>query len=56
MRLRTRKELTLDVALYTFLQVLSAHSFEKIPILQAFSQGNPSPAATTSTNTKSLKF
>jgi len=32
-----KKELALDVSLYTFLQVLSVHSFEKIPISQAFS-------------------
>jgi hypothetical protein len=46
--------LALDVALYTFLQVLSVHSFEKIPILQAFSQGDPSPTATTSTKQLNL--
>jgi len=32
-----KKELSLDVSLYTFLQILSVHSFEKTPILQAFS-------------------
>jgi IS4 transposase len=37
-----KKELALDVSLYTFLQVLSVHSFEKIPISQAFSDGDPS--------------
>src|SRR5271169_3671420 len=36
-----KKELSLDVSLYTFLQVLSVHSFEKIPILQAFSDVDP---------------
>jgi hypothetical protein len=36
-----KKELALDVSLYTFLQVLSVHSFEKIPISQAFSDGAP---------------
>ena len=49
-----KKELALDVALYTFLQILSVHSFEKIPILQAFSQGDPSPAPTTSTKQLNL--
>jgi hypothetical protein len=29
--------LALDVSLYTFLQVLSVHSFERLPILPAFS-------------------
>jgi IS4 transposase len=42
-----KKELALDVALYTFLQILSVHSFEKIPILQAFSHGDPNPVPTT---------
>jgi len=32
-----KKELSLGVSLYTFLQILSVHSFEKTPILQAFS-------------------
>jgi IS4 transposase len=41
-----KKELAIDVSLYTFLQILSVHSFEKIPILQAFSDGNSGPAAT----------
>jgi hypothetical protein len=36
-----KKELSLDVSLYTFLQVLSVHSFEKIPISQAFSDADP---------------
>ena len=49
-----KKELALDVALYTFLQILSVHSFEKIPILQAFSQGDPSPAPTTLTKQLNL--
>ena len=49
-----KKELALDVALYTFLQILSVHSFAKIPILQAFSQGDPSPAVTTLTKQLNL--
>jgi IS4 transposase len=31
-----RKELALNVSLYTFLQILSVHSFEKIPLSCAF--------------------
>jgi IS4 transposase len=31
-----KKELALDVSLHTFLQILSVHSFEKTPIIQAF--------------------
>jgi hypothetical protein len=38
-----KKELALDIALYTFLQILSVHSFEKIPILRAFSHDDPNP-------------
>ena len=36
-----KKELALDVSLYTFLQVLSVHSFERIPILQVRSRAVP---------------
>ena len=32
-----KKELALDVSLYTFLQILSVHSFEKTLLSQAFS-------------------
>ena len=49
-----KKELALDVALYTFLQILSVYSFEKISILQAFSEGDPSPATTTLTKQLNL--
>jgi len=49
-----KKELALDIALYTFLQILSVHSFEKIPILQAFSQGDPNPAPITLTKQLNL--
>ena len=31
-----KKELALDVSLYTFLQILSVHSFEKIQLSYAF--------------------
>src|ERR1700680_1678636 len=49
-----KKELAIDVSLYTFLQILSVHSFEKIPILQAFCDGDHRPAATTSSNQLNL--
>ena len=49
-----KKELALDVALYTFLQILSVHSFEKIPILQAFSHDDPNPAPITLTKQLNL--
>jgi len=49
-----KKELAIDVSLYTFLQILSVHSFEKIPILQAFSDGNSGPAATAFPNQLNL--
>jgi hypothetical protein len=42
----TEKQLAIDVSLYTFLQILSVHSFENIPILQAFSDGDHRHAAT----------
>jgi hypothetical protein len=31
-----KKELALEVSLYTFLQILSVHSFEKTPLVRAF--------------------
>ena len=49
-----KKELAIDVSLYIFLQILSVHSFEKIPILQAFSDSNSGPAATASPNQLNL--
>jgi hypothetical protein len=36
-----KKELALDVALYTFLQILSVHSFEKIPFCRRFLTAAP---------------
>ena len=38
-----KKRLDLDASLYTLLQILSLTLFEKIPILQALSQKQPSP-------------
>src|SRR6201984_563505 len=49
-----KKELAIDVSLYTFLQILSVHSFEKIPILQAFSDSNSGPVAPASSNQLNL--
>jgi IS4 transposase len=49
-----KKELALDVSLYTFLQVLSVHSFEKIPILQAFSDVDPGSATASPPNQLNL--
>jgi hypothetical protein len=46
----TQKELAIDVSFYTFLQILSVHSFDKIPILWVFSDGDHRPAATASPN------
>jgi IS4 transposase len=36
-----RIELALNVSLYTFLQILSVHSFEKVPLAQALFDGQP---------------
>ena len=36
-----KKRLALDASLYTLLQILSLTLFEKMPILQAFSQATP---------------
>ena len=42
-----KKELALDVSLYTFLQILSVHSFEKIELSCAFqSDGDKNPSRT----------
>ena len=35
-----KKELKIDLSLYTILQILSVSLFEKMPILQAFSKDN----------------
>jgi hypothetical protein len=50
----TQKELAIDVSLYTFLQNLPVHSFDKIPILWAFSDGDHRPAATALANQLNL--
>ena len=43
-----KKELSLNVSLYTFLQILSVHSFEKIPLFQAFQDIDDDNDASTS--------
>ena len=35
-------ELALEISLYTFLQILSVHSFEKIQLSRAFLDADPS--------------
>jgi hypothetical protein len=35
-----KKQLAIDVSLYTFLQILPVHSLENIPILPAFCDHN----------------
>lgn len=47
-------DLALDVSLYTFLQILSVHSFEKVPLAQALFDGEPNPSPSTSSNQLSL--
>jgi len=49
-----KKELAIDVSLYTFLQILSVHSFEKTPILQAFSNSDSGSATTALPNQLNL--
>ena len=49
-----KKQLAIDVSLYTFLQILSVHSFEKIPILRAFSDSNSGSATIESPNRLNL--
>jgi hypothetical protein len=36
-----QNQLALNVSLYTFLQILSVHSFEKVPLAQALFDGQP---------------
>ena len=36
-----KKELALDIGLYTFLQILSVHSFEKSPFCRRFRKAIP---------------
>ena len=58
LRLRARRhqkiDLALDVSLYTFLQVLSVHSFEKTPLAQALFDGTSSSSPSTPSNQLNL--
>jgi len=47
-------DLALDVSLYTFLQVLSVHSFEKTPLAQALFDGASSSSPSTPSNQLNL--
>lgn len=47
-------DLALDVSLYTFLQVLSVHSFEKTPLAQALFDGTSSSSPSTPSNQLNL--
>lgn len=49
-----KKELALDVSLYTFLQILSVHSFEKTQLAQALFDGNPDSSFPAHTNQLNL--
>lgn len=49
-----RIDLALDVSLYTFLQILSVHSFEKVPLAQALFDGEPNSPPSTSSNQLNL--
>jgi hypothetical protein len=47
-------DLALDVSLYTFLQILSVHSFEKTPLAQALFDGASSSSPSTPSNQLNL--
>src|SRR6202158_4094590 len=47
-------DLALDVSLYTFLQILSVHSFEKTPLAQALFDGASSSSLSTPSNQLNL--
>lgn len=49
-----KKELALDVSLYTFLQILSVHSFEKTLLSQAFSDASDKNTVSISLNQLNL--
>jgi IS4 transposase len=49
-----KKELALDVSLYTFLQVLSVCPFEKVLISQALSGGDPNSSPQSTANQLNL--
>jgi Domain of unknown function (DUF4372)/Transposase DDE domain len=45
-----KKELALEVSLYTFLQILSVHSFEKTPLVRAFLDADEESSLSLSSN------
>jgi IS4 transposase len=47
-------DLALDVSLYTFLQILSVHSFEKTPLAQALFDRDPNPSFSAPSNQMNL--
>jgi hypothetical protein len=47
-------DLALDVSLYTFLQILSVHSFEKTPLAQALFDGTPTSLLSAPSNQMNL--
>jgi hypothetical protein len=49
-----KKELALEVSLYTFLQILSVHSFEKTQLERAFLDNNNNVGHSTSGNQLTL--
>jgi len=49
-----KKELALDVSLYTFLQILSVHSFEKVLLTQALFEGATNSSLSPSPNQMNL--
>jgi hypothetical protein len=49
-----KKELALEVSLYTFLQILSVHSFEKTPLVRAFLDADEESPLSLSSNQLAL--
>ena len=47
-------DLALNVSLYTFLQILSVHSFEKVPLAQALFDGPPASPLSAPSNQMNL--
>ena len=47
-------DLALNVSLYTFLQILSVHSFEKVPLAQALFDGHPTSPLSAPSNQMNL--
>ena len=45
---------SLDVSLYTFLQIFSVHSFEKTPLAQALFDRDPNPSFSAPSNQMNL--